>query len=222
MNSVVTLGADCFEIFKEKIDEKYDEDGGRQNVCIWKDKDAEKEFYRLTNKFRPVNKAIIMYGEYMDFEIVKLPKTTSIYITVDWKVSDELKTTCTLNRAALMKDTVDRLAKANPTFKVSNYVTNFEPSIYINDVQYKITSVPHYNSGTLRGELSGCVAEEKRLIAEIEKYFAIEIGKKANKSIVNMTTMLADVKAIESKMLYAKPKIAGKNYYDGGMTLILS
>ena len=80
--------------------------------------------------------------------------------------------------------------------------------------------ISHHNSGTLRGELSGCVAEEKRLIAEIEKYFAIEIGKKANKQIVNMTTMLADVKAIESKMLYAKPKIAGKNYYDGGMTLI--
>ena len=51
-------------------------------------------------------------------------------------------------------------------------------------------------------------------------YFNLELGKTKMKPLVNATTVLDELRAIESKMMYAKPKIAGKNYYDGGMRLI--
>jgi len=207
--------------FKEKIDEKFDEEnGGKVNVCIWKNKDAEKEFYRLTNKFTCIREPVLTYSEYLEVEIVKLPKSPSIYIIPDWKTSDDLVTTCTFHRTKMLKETVDQLAKQFPTLEVSNYIGNYEPNIYINKTKYIISGMPHYNSGIVRGELSVCVADEKRLLSEVSGYFNLELGKTKMKPLVNATTVLDDLRAIELKMMYAKPKVAGKNYYDGGMRLI--
>ena len=207
--------------FKEKIDEKYDEDnGGKINVCIWKNKDAEKEFYRLTNKFTCIREPVLTFSEYMDVEIVKLPKSPSAYIVPDWKTSDDIVTTCTFNRSKMVKETVDNLSKQFPSLKVANYVTNYEPNIYINDTKYIISGIPHYNSGVVRGELKACIEDEKRLLVEVTGYFNLELGKTKMKPLVNATTTLNAVRAIKSQMLYAKPKIAGQRYWEKGMQLI--
>lgn len=208
--------------FKEKIDEKYDEDGERKNVCIWKDKDAEKEFYRLTNKFQCFYKPVVVYGDWLDFEIVILPKSPSEFITPDWKVSEELTLTCVLNRTKMLKDTIVSMTKQFPTLKVTEYIGNFEPCLYINDTKYTISGIPRYNGGIMRGTITECVNEQNRLLVELSGYFNLEIGKKKGKQLSNATVVLEDVIAALRKFQYVKTKVSTERQYYDGIALLNS
>jgi hypothetical protein len=208
--------------FKEKIDEKYDDDGERMNVCIWKDKDAEKEFYRLTNKFQCVYKPIVVYGDWIDFEFVTLPKSPSEFIIPDWKISEKLVLTCLFTRNKMLNNTIDSLTKQYPLLNVKNYCGNSEPCIYINDTRYNITGISRYNGGTFRGTLTECVDEQNRLLVELTGYFNIEIGKTKSKQLANVTVVLEDINAALRKFQFVKTKVATERQYREGIALLNS
>ena len=196
--------------FKEKIDEKYDEDGDKQNVCIWTDKDAEKEFYVLTNKYHPVYKPEYTFGEYLRISVVNIPKSKSPFIVPDWKVSNEIVLTCTFTRKAMVSQTVKNFIKANPHLKIADYSDNYTACVYINDTKYEL----HGLGNITRGTLNECIDAEAKIHTEIKKWFMIESKKTEKKSVNDIGSVLAEVKAAIDSFQYIRPKVATKRYYD--------
>jgi hypothetical protein len=201
--------AELQSTYKEKIDEKFDDDGYKMNVCIWKDKNAEKEFYRLTNKFTRIDKPIVQYGEYLKFEVVTLPKNNSKYIIPDWKTSDLLTDTCTFMRQQMMSDMVNRLKAENPSLEVTNYIGSSSSSVYINHNSYVL---PIYNK-MLRGTLAACKQAEKEASDAITKWFALELGKIQQKPLQSATATLNAVNKIYSLAKGVQTKVATKRTY---------
>ena len=188
---------ETLKTYKEKIDETFDEDGKSRRVCIWSDKEKEKEYYILTNKYKCIHKPVITYGDWFDFEIVKLPKSTSKFIIPNWKVSDKLTLTCIFKVKDMTEEYVKELMVKYPQFKYSNYMSNYSWYIYINDTKYDAEKyMPNFPHVFKHGTYTECITFEKTIKAIIEGWFKLEDGKTKQKPIVNKTTLLNEITSI--------------------------
>lgn len=200
--------------FKEQIDEKYDDDGMKQRVCIWKDKDKELEHYILVNHYTCVNKPVFVYGDYLDFEIVELPQSPNKYITADWKTSDKLVSTATINKTLLIKDLCEMYV-GNKTLKIDDYTNN---SYHSSSSYIRINGNNYYiNSGTYKGTLDECVNIENTIRKDFKKWITLELSKLKNKELTNCTSVLIDVEYILSQITKVQSKVSTKDNYVRGI-----
>ena len=188
--------------------ERYEDD-----TCIpvytWDDKKAQFEEYILTTTYSSVTEDVFTFGDYIEFEIIDVPKSDYSFITPLWNVSNKITPLFAFNIRPFYDSTIKECKAKYPNVKMTTYEHSYtmfgEKSNH-----YQPINEFYERGGIYRGTYAECISTMEKFKSEIERCFEIENGSDTILPKNRCPEIVSSLKTIYS--LVFDIKSSGKTY----------
>ena len=138
----------------------------------WDDKEAMFEEHLLTQTYQPIAETISVFGEFINFTLIDLPRSEFPEIVPVWTTCAKFTDSCILDRKVVFNATLDSCRKKYPEVKINL----FEHSLSFFSGNQHVDPVYRGNKhGEPRflASYDNCLKERDRIISELERAFRI-------------------------------------------------
>lgn len=173
----------------------------------WDDPQAMFDEHILVRTFQPVSDYVVIFGTYLDFEIIDIPKSDNPHIIPLWKTEKDLTNMFYLNKTGLVEITLANMHAKYPEIKYQLFP--YDLSVRIGDHFYNEMVC---SSTIYRGTYEQCVTVAAEIVDTIQKAFIIE--SKKDLPVANNGTILGRLKNIQATAGAISTKEKSRDQYN--------